>query len=154
MSLKVSRRNFMKLSAAAALAVAGSSLLTGCSDPNKPTRNGDGALTLISATIKVERSKDNENQFTVEIKNGRTNDLHVTTDAFHIVKREGDSLVDYAATIDKPENVWAIKKGETKTITVTANVTGTLGNDFTLQFRPDDTYDEMYASWIYGKTEK
>ena len=33
-------------------------------------------------------------------------------------------------------------------------VTMDLGANVTLQFRPDDAYDEMFASWIYGKTEK
>lgn len=151
MSLKVSRRNFMKLSAAAALAVAGSSLLTGCSDPNKPTRNGDGTLTVLSAQTTVKRDG---NKFEVEIKNGRTNDLKIDQDSFRIVVREGDKVFNYEAVVEKAIDGWAVPKGQTFKTTVTAKDDPVLGANVTLQFRPDDAYDEMFASWIYGKTEK
>lgn len=151
MSLKVSRRNFMKLSAAAALAVAGSSLLTGCSDPNKPTRNGDGTLTVLSAQTTVKREG---NTFKVEIKNGRTNDLKIDQDSFRIVVREGDKVTYYEGVVKNAIDGWAIPKGETFETTVTAKDDPVLGANVTLQFRPDDAYDEMFASWIYGKTEK
>lgn len=151
MSLKVSRRNFMKLSAAAALAVAGSSLLTGCSDPNKPTRNGDGTLTVLSAQTTVKRDG---NKFEVKIKNGRTNDLKIDSDSFRIVKRDGDKVTYYEGVVKNAIDGWAIPKGETFETTVTAKGDLELGANVTLQFRPDDAYDEMFASWIYGKTEK
>ena len=151
MSLKVSRRNFMKLSAAAALAVAGSSLLTGCSDPNKPTRNGDGTLTVLSAQTTVKKNVD---KFEVEIKNGRTNDLKIDQDSFRIVVREGDKVFNYEAVVEKAIDGWAVPKGQTFKTTVTAKDDPVLGANVTLQFRPDDAYDEMFASWIYGKTEQ
>lgn len=151
MSLKVSRRNFMKLSAAAALAVAGSSLLTGCSDPNKPTRNGDGTLTVLSAQTTVKRDGD---KFEVEIKNGRTNDLKIDSDSFRIVKREGDKVTYYEGVVENAIDGWAIPKGQTFKTIVTAKNKPELGANVTLQFRPDDAYDEMFASWIYGNTEK
>ena len=151
MSLKVSRRNFMKLSAAAALAVAGSSLLTGCSDPNKPTRNGDGTLTVLSAQTTVKRDG---NKFEVKIKNGRTNDLKIDSDSFRIVKRDGDKVTYYEGVVKNAIDGWAIPKGETFETTVTAKGDLELGANVTLQFRPDDAYDEMFASWIYGKTEQ
>lgn len=151
MSLKVSRRNFMKLSAAAALAVAGSSLLTGCSDPNKPTRNGDGTLTVLSAQTTVKRNGD---KFEVEIKNGRTNDLKIDRDSFRIVKRDGDKVTYYEGVVNNAIDGWAIPKGETFETTVTAKGDLELGANVTLQFRPDDAYDEMFASWIYDNTQK
>lgn len=151
MSLKVSRRNFMKLSAAAALAVAGSSLLTGCSDPNKPTRNGDGTLTVLSAQTTVKRNGD---KFEVEIKNGRTNDLKIDSDSFRIVKRDGDKVTYYEGVVNNAIDGWAIPKGETFETTVTAKGDLELGANVTLQFRPDDAYDEMFASWIYDNTQK
>lgn len=151
MSLKVSRRNFMKLSAAAALAVAGSSLLTGCSDPNKSTRNGDGTLTVLSAQTTVKRNGD---KFEVEIKNGRTNDLKIDRDSFRIVKRDGDKFTYYEGVVANAIDGWAVPKGQTFKTTVTAKGDPVLGANVTLQFRPDDAYDEMFASWIYGKTEK
>ncbi len=151
MSLKVSRRNFMKLSAAAALAVAGSSLLTGCSDPNKPTRNGDGTLTVLSAQTTVKRDG---NKFEVKIKNGRTNDLKIDSDSFRIVKRDGDKVTYYEGVVKNAIDGWAIPKGETFETTVTAKGDLELGANVTLQFRPDDAYDEMFASWIYDNTQK
>lgn len=151
MSLKVSRRNFMKLSAAAALAVAGSSLLTGCSDPNKPTRNGDGTLTVLSAQTTVKRDG---NKFEVKIKNGRTNDLKIDSDSFRIVKRDGDKFTYYEGVVANAIDGWAIPKGETFETTVTAKGDLELGANVTLQFRPDDAYDEMFASWIYDNTQK
>lgn len=151
MSLKVSRRNFMKLSAAAALAVAGSSLLTGCSDPNKPTRNGDGTLTVLSAQTTVKRNGD---KFEVEIKNGRTNDLKIDRDSFRIVKRDGDKFTYYEGVVANAIDGWAVPKGQTFKTTVARKDGKPLGANVTLQFRPDDAYDEMFASWIYGKTEK
>jgi len=143
MSLKVSRRNFMKLSAAAALAVAGSSLLTGCSDPNKPTRNGDGTLTVLSAQTTVKRNGD---KFEVEIKNGRTNDLKIDRDSFRIVKRDGDKFTYYEGVVANAIDGWAVPKGQTFKTTVTAKGDPVLGANVTLQFRPDDAYDEMFAS--------
>ena len=155
MSLKVSRRNFMKLSAAAALAVAGSSLLTGCSDPNKPTRNGDGTLTILSAETTVTRDTNNSYTFKVKIKNGRTNDLNISNKSFRIGKLEGDKTTAYSeAEMANEIDGWAIPKGQTFETTVTAKGNPNLGTNVVLQFRPDDAYDEMYASWIYGKTEK
>lgn len=145
MSLNVSRRNFMKLSAAAALAVAGSSLLTGCSDPNKPTCKGDGTLTILSAKTTVKRTGNGT--FEVEIKNGRQNELKIESDSFRVLVRNGDKVTAYPATISNAIDGWAIPKGETFKTTVTSSVAGA---DVTLQFRPDDAYDEMIASWIYG----
>ena len=50
MSLEFNRRSFLKYSAAAAVAVAGSSLLTGCKDDdNKATRTEYGKITVLQA---------------------------------------------------------------------------------------------------------
>lgn len=145
MSLNVSRRDFMKLSAAAALTVAASGLLAGCSDPNKPTRKGDGKLTLLSAETTVERA--GAGTFEVTIKNKRSNDLKVDADSFRVIVTNGDKSTAYNATISNASEGWAIKKGDTFTTTVTSSAP--VGQTVTLQFRPDDAYDEMYASWIY-----
>ena len=47
MSYTFSRRNFMKYTALAAVAVAGSSLFTGCSNSNQPTGKAGATLSII-----------------------------------------------------------------------------------------------------------
>ena len=50
MSLTFSRRSFLKYTAVAAVAVAGSSMFTGCSkDDNKATRTEYGKITVLQA---------------------------------------------------------------------------------------------------------
>lgn len=145
MSLNVSRRNFMKLSAAAALAVAGSSLLTGCSDPNKPTRKGDGTITITSAKTTVERAG---NTFKVTIKNGRQNDLVINARSFNIVTESGKEIFP---TIDK--EIWSLQRNEEATVLVTVGSLPT-NEEYTFRFRPDANYTEIYAGWIYGTPAK
>ena len=146
MSLKVSRRNFMKLSAAAALAVAGSSLLTGCSDPNKPTRNGDGVISIVSSEVNVTHKG---NVFTVKVKNGRQNELVINEDSFYIETASGKTI---SHKIDKA--YWKLSKGQEAVITVTAVEELPKNEAYTFYFRPDFNWTPIYAGWIYGKTEK
>ncbi len=98
--------------------------------------------------------KRNGDKFEVEIKNGRTNDLKIDQDSFRIVVREGDKVFNCEAVVENAIDGWAVPKGQTFKTTVTAKGDPVLGANVTLQVRPDDAYDEMFASWIYGKTEK
>ncbi len=94
--------------------------------------------------------KRNGDKFEVEIKNGRTNDLKIDSDSFRIVKRDGDKVTYYEGVVKDAIDGWAVPKGQTFKTTVTAKDDPVLGANVTLQFRPDDAYDEMFASWIYG----
>lgn len=63
MSYTFSRRDFMKYTALTAVAIAGSSMLTGCSNPNRPTGTVGSKLSpgsnICDATLKSATYSDN-----------------------------------------------------------------------------------------------
>ena len=82
MSLTFSRRSFLKYTAVAAVAVAGSSLLTGCKDDdNKATRTEYGKITVLQAQSTVSGAtydaSKGELTFDFSVKCGRGNPMRV-----------------------------------------------------------------------------
>lgn len=156
MSLNFSRRSLFRVLATALLAVLCLGMLTACEDPNKPTCKGNGTLTFMNVTTKVTQSTDDKTTFTVDITNGRDNDIEINNASFSIIVKDSSGNVtatyDYD-TLSLSKGAWALAKGESVTgITVkpsTTTVTATSGSTVTLRFRPDSSYKEMYASWIY-----
>ena len=94
MSLEFSRRSFLKYTAVAAVAVAGSSLLTGCKDEDATKRTGTGELTVLQSKANLsEFNKNNDNQleFTFSVKNGHDNSMAVDANCFKVeVTHDGD----------------------------------------------------------------
>ena len=82
MSLTFSRRSFLKYTAVAAVAVAGSSLFTGCSkDDNKATRTEYGKITVLQAQSTLSGAtydaSKGELTFDFSVKCGRGNPMRV-----------------------------------------------------------------------------
>lgn len=80
MSLTFSRRSFLKYTAVAAVAVAGSSMFTGCSkDDNKATRTEYGKITVLQAqsTLSGATYASGELTFDFSVKCGRGNPMRV-----------------------------------------------------------------------------
>ena len=61
MSLEFNRRSFLKYSAAAAVAVAGSSLLTGCGEDEYQKTGKIGSTLKLMGTFKTYKSTDTSN---------------------------------------------------------------------------------------------
>lgn len=167
MSLELSRRSFLKCSAATAVAVACSGMLTGCGeDPNKPIKKGPGSITLAQAKITVDEPafKADGKTFTasISITAGRQNTYSFEPRSFYVgfyhqnedgkyelIEETGNyyNLPDVQG-LDK----WALNKGETVegTLSYTAR-----SREFDLEkvdrveirVRPDLQLETIYAIW-------
>ena len=89
MSLIFSRRSFLKYTAVAAVAVAGSSLLTGCKDDdNKATRTEYGKITVLQAQSTLSgatyNASDRTLTFDFSVKCGRGNPMRVNNSCFYV----------------------------------------------------------------------
>lgn len=152
MSLNFTRRSFFRAIATALATVACVGLLAGCgSDSNKPTHDGDGTITNLNVDAKVTQDSDNPFKFTVEIENGRDNDIQIGSDSFSIMLTDDDDNDTYYKVTVDPE-VWELAKNKKVTVVVTGINTPSGVKDgytVTLRYRPDSSYKEMYSSWIY-----
>ena len=148
-----SRRSFLKYTALTAVAVAGSSLLTGCSG-YAPVQHAPGTsnvvLKVLSTLDRVEYDEDtNTTLFRLVVTNGRNNALEVTKANF-AVKAEG-YLADQndKLQVTSPDALsYQVKKGETVTYYVQAKGLNPRENGpVTLTFYPDLQYSEFNANW-------
>ena len=142
MSQSFSRRTFLKYSAAAAVAVAGTSLLGGCSS---------GEDTLKSATYDAKKGTLT---FEFEVNNGRISSVLVNRNSFYVEATNNyqalaDSKISVLSTAEKiPDGV--VAHGKTGTFMITASGVPALSDTdvVTLRFFPDPTeYAEYSASW-------
>lgn len=159
MSLNFSRRDFMKLSAVAALAVAASGLMTGCSDSTKPYIKGDGTISQLNVSAKVTKvagqsNKDGQTaappKFQVEITNNRDNEIAINVNSFAIEMND----TQYTGTqLSVSPEVFALSKGNSKTVTVSLassiDAKPNSGTNLKLYYRPDNNYTEYLGYWLY-----
>ena len=148
-----SRRDFLKYSALTAVAVAGSSLLTGCSG-YAPVQHAPGTsntvLKVVSTLDWVEYDEEtNTTLFRLVVTNGRKNALEVTKANF-AVKADG-YLADQNNKLEvtSPDALsYQVKQGETVTYHVMAKGLNALTDGpVTLTFYPDLQYPEFNANW-------
>ena len=153
MTGEFSRRSFLKYTALTAVAVAGSSLLTGCSG-YAPVQHAPGTsntvLKVVSTLEQVTYDKEtNTTSFRLVVKNGRKNALEVTKANF-AVKADG-YLADQNNKLEvtSPDALsYQVKKGETVTYYVQAKGLNPRENGpVTLTFYPDLQYSEFNANW-------
>lgn len=153
MTGEFSRRSFLKYTALTAVAVAGSSLLTGCSG-YAPVQHAPGTsntvLKVVSTLDWVEYDEEtNTTLFRLVVTNGRKNALEVTKANF-AVKAEG-YLADQndKLQVTSPDALsYQVKKGETVTYYVQAKGLNALTDGpVTLTFYPDLQYSEFNANW-------
>ena len=151
MTGEFSRRSFLKYTALTAVAVAGSSLLTGCSG-YAPVQHAVGTsnkvLKVVSTLEQVECTAT-FTTFKLVVTNGRNNALEVTKANF-AVKAEG-YLADQndKLQVTSPDALsYQVKQGETVTYHVMAKGLNALTDGpVTLTFYPDLQYPEFNANW-------
>lgn len=153
MTGEFSRRSFLKYTALTAVAVAGSSLLTGCSG-YAPVQHAPGTsntvLKVVSTLDWVEYDEEtNTTLFRLVVTNGRKNALEVTKANF-AVKAEGYLAYqnDKLQVIYPDSLSHQVKQGETFTYYVKAKDLNPWENGpVTLTYYPDLQYSEFSANW-------
>lgn len=99
MSLTFSRRSFLKYTAVAAVAVAGSSLLTGCKDnPYQPTGTiGDKLSIMGDFTLKSAKVEGTKMTCVMTFTCTSKRNLHVTSSCFQIdvTSKDGKKVTTY-----------------------------------------------------------
>lgn len=152
MTGEFSRRSFLKYTALTAVAVAGSSLLTGCSG-YAPVQHAPGTsntvLKVVSTLEQVECDAASDTTFKLVVTNGRNNALEVTKANFAV---KADGYLAYQndkLQVTSPDALsHQVKKGETVTYYVTAKGLNALTDGpVTFTFYPDLEYSEFSANW-------
>lgn len=171
MSLELSRRSFLKCSAAMAVAVACSSMLAGCGeDPNKPIKKGPGSITLAQAKITVADPYLNEDNRTfttrITITAGRQNTYSFEPRSFYVgfYHKNEDGKYELLEETGNYNNLpkvqgldkWALNKGETVEGTLsytaqTSNFDLSQVDRVEIRVRPDLQYETIYAIWQLDK---
>ena len=165
MSLTFSRRSFLKYTAVAAVAVAGSSMFTGCSkDDNKATRTEYGKITVLQAQSTLSgatyNASDRTLTFDFSVKCGRGNPMRVNNSCFYVgINSTDDSGKEttkkYASDFSNlkiSQELYnaQLKKDKTAEGTVTISGVSSLGEKdvVTFFYQPDaDPYTEYGATW-------
>lgn len=170
MSFEFSRRNFMKYTAVAAVALAGASLFTGCKnsgDSYNLLKEGAGELTVLQVTAAMgtknkdgkytfpalqagQDGQDVKISFPMSITNGRTNPIYVTPDNFKVVvtSSDGKNVKKYSVTIEDALKDTNLKKGSSVSGKVTAQgVALKAGDVVVLTYCPDLQYNEYSLNW-------
>ena len=165
MSFEFSRRNFMKYTAVAAVALAGASLFTGCKnsgDSYNLLKEGAGELTVLQVTAAMGNYDDKSKKYTapditgttikfpMKITNNRTNPIYVTPNNFKVVvtSSDGKNVKKYSVTIEDALKDTNLKKGSSVSGKVTAQgVALKAGDVVVLTYCPDLQYNEYSLNW-------
>ena len=157
MTGEFSRRSFLKYTALTAVAVAGSSLLSGCSGyaPVKTTvPSSNTVLKVVSTLEQVTYDKEtNTTSFRLVVKNGRPNALKVTKANFAVMADGYLADQNDKLQVTNPDGLFhQVKNGETVTYNVFAKDLNMLTDGpVTLTFYPDLEYSEFNANWKVSK---
>lgn len=178
MSFEFSRRNFMKYTAVAAVALAGASLFTGCKnsgDSYNLLKEGAGELTVLQVTAAMgTKNKDGKYtipalhalqdgqhakiSFRMSITNGRTNPIYVTPDNFKVVvtSSDGKNVKKYSVTITDDLKDTNLKKGSSVSgeVTTVQDVALKEGDVVVLTYCPDLQYNEYSLNWKLTVSKK
>lgn len=168
MSFEFSRRNFMKYTAVAAVALAGASLFTGCKnsgDSYNLLKEGAGELTVLQVTAAMGKYDDKSKKYTapditgttttiefpMKITNNRTNPIYVTPNNFKVVvtSSDGKNVKKYSVTIEDALKDTNLKKGSSVygKVTTVEKVDLKAGDVVVLTYCPDLQYNEYSLNW-------
>lgn len=168
MSFEFSRRNFMKYTAVAAVALAGASLFTGCKnsgDSYNLLKEGAGELTVLQVTAAMGNYDDKSKKYTapditgttttiefpMKITNNRTNPIYVTPNNFKVVvtSSDGKTVKKYSVTIEDALKDTNLKKGSSVygKVTTVEKVALKAGDVVVLTYCPDLQYNEYSLNW-------
>lgn len=163
MTREFSRRSFLKYTALTAVAVAGSSLLTGCGSYSAMQYHVGTTNTVIKVVTKLEKVVYDELNhttiFELTVTNGPgsmlpLNALQVNAENFSVTA-DGDLFAEgqhlYVTSSDATNQ--QVKKGETRTFYVHAEDLKPLEKEkVTLTFYPrPQKYGDFNASWVLSK---
>lgn len=171
MARAFSRRSFLKYTAVAAVAVAGSSLLTGCEHGDNPVQTEIGTTNTVlkvQSTLESVTYEGNDTlAFRLKIYNGRPNPIDVYPENFVIKSGSyyaylnGNIALEYLPQSNADEDAVytegpRVKNKETTTVIIRALNVPNLkaGDTITMQYFPDvqgdegDSYPEYSASWM------
>ena len=154
MTGEFSRRSFLKYTALTAVAVAGSSLLSGCEYGYNPVQHAPGTSNVV---LKVRTTLDmveydeesNTTLFRLVVTNGRVNALEVTKANFAVMADGYLADQNNKLEVTSPDALsYQVKRGETVTYYVMAKGLNALTDGpVTLTFYPDLQYPEFNANW-------
>lgn len=170
MSFEFSRRNFMKYTAVAAVALAGASLFTGCKDSGDSfnlLKEGAGELTVLQVTAAMGKYDDKSKKYTapditgttiefpMKITNNRTNPIYVNPTNFKAVVYNKENKVikkcNYFSGITFDSNLYEtnLTKGSSVSGKITVNLDAKLteGQYIVLTYCPDLQYNEYSLNW-------
>lgn len=168
MSFEFSRRNFMKYTAVAAVALAGASLFTGCKnsgDSYNLLKEGAGELTVLQVTAAMGNYDDKSKKYTapditgttttiefpMKITNNCTNPIYVTPNNFKVVvtSSDGKTVKKYSVTIDDDLKDTNLKKGSSVygNVKTAQAVALKEGDVVVLTYCPDLQYNEYSLNW-------
>lgn len=174
MSFEFSRRNFMKYTAVAAVALAGASLFTGCKnsgDSYNLLKEGAGELTVLQVTAAMGKYDDKSKKYTapdittgttiefpMKITNNRTNPIYVTPNNFKVVvtSSDGKTVKKYSVTIEDALKDTNLKKGSSVSgkVTTVSAVALKEGDVVVLTYCPDLQYNEYSLNWKLTVSKK
>lgn len=158
MSTVFSRRSFLKYTAVAAVAVAGTSLLGGCSGAEVSTSTkigGSNTVLKVKSTLTALDFNATGNTATVtfhlHIENGRWNAIQVGNNNFFIYA--GDKLYQGTGSIAvslQPGSASGpqIKRGQEADYLIEIKNVPANVEPLTLTFMPDTQYNEHQSIWI------
>lgn len=154
MTGEFSRRSFLKYTALTVVAVAGSSLLSGCEYGYNPVQHAPGTsnkvLKVVSTLDRVEYDEDtNTTLFRLVVTNGRVNALKVTKANFAVMADGYLADQNDKLQVTSPDALsYQVKRGETVTYHVMAKGLNALTDGpVTLTYYPDLQYSEFSANW-------
>lgn len=178
MSLEFNRRSFLKYSAAAAVAVAGSSLLTGCGEDEYQKTGKIGSTLKLMGTFKTYKSTDTSNAgkapaydsanqkftCTVNIKcTTKKVPLYVTNECFELTVTHNKNETNYAKNFITvtPEEYDLKESEDAKDFTLTIkNVTINEDDKVELKYWPriqassgNSGYTRAFCTWKMTATE-
>ena len=154
MTGEFSRRSFLKYTALTAVAVAGSSLLSGCEYGDNPVQpalpSSNTVLKVVSTLEQVNYdAASNTTTFKLVIKNGRKNALEVTKANFAVKANNYLAYQNDKLQVIYPDALsYQVKQGETLVCKVLAKrLNASADAPVTFTYYPDLQYSEFSANW-------
>lgn len=163
MTGEFSRRSFLKYTALTAVAVAGSSLLSGCGSYSAMQYHVGTTNTVIKVAVKLEQveydAASTTTIFKLVVTNGpdrllKLNALKVTAENFAVTANGYLAAAGQNLRVTSPDALnHQVKEGETRTFYVYAEGLNALEKDsVTLTFYPrPQKYGDFNANWMLTK---
>ena len=164
MSNVFSRRSFLKYTAVTAVAVAGTSLLGGCSDsgsgPNpetavKTTYPSENKVLQVRSTLTKVELEGGIAKFTLKIANKRANPIQVDHKSFSLKFYDAKGSLIYNTYVDNKIATECLEgespriaRGKESTFLITASGVPTEYAKLQFTFWPDLQYNEYTANWV------